>query len=718
MKIPGGIKPALFALLASVLVACGGGGGGDSGGGNPGSTPAPAPTPTPTPTPSVSVAPPSDLSYPSPQIFTVGTPITGVTPTVNGTATNYAVEPPLPDGVVLSASTGVISGTPTAPAALGGYVIIASNSAGSSTYSLSISVRDNGGGSGGAISHSVNASAGAGGSVSPATSTVVHGATAAFTVAADPGFAVESVTGCGGTLTGNTYTTGPVTAECNVSAIFHQTILQVSAAAGAGGAIGPLAVNVNHHEVATFAVTAATGFRIAGVSGCGGSLNGSIFTTAAITSGCEAKAMFEPLSTVAIDIDVAHRRPQQENAERQYILDALLACSGGICRWNYAQPLGSAATVKYSFSGTANGYPNAPQVQLVYRDFSDVEKAAFREALQRISEVTLIDFVETNLIYGSDVINFAIGIGAGGLANYPPASAFAAQAQNGARVTIGQHSLAYLQRQPGQWAWDEIHDSAEGKSVIVHEIGHALGLKHSGNYAGEISPTLIKSEENDFYSVMSYRAGSDDHLTLAAATPQKYDLVALQYLYGTRPQSNQSKLYLFEDHYDNRSVIHDLTAQGILDITSSAKDSILDLAPGAFSSFGVNLVNYAVDTYGGYKNRSYNNLATSYDTRLKEVRSGSGNDIVYDNELDNLIETGGGNDVVFLSAGANAVDGGSGIDIVRYELPKNEYQVQAIQNGVVVEHLVSGRRDSLYSIEFIAFESVPYQTSELCLCLN
>jgi predicted esterase len=66
----------------------------------------------------------------------------------------------------------------------------------------------------------VNATAGSGGTVSPATQKVNAGATATVTVAPNAGFSVSSVTGCGGTLAGTTYTTAAINADCSVSASF------------------------------------------------------------------------------------------------------------------------------------------------------------------------------------------------------------------------------------------------------------------------------------------------------------------------------------------------------------------------------------------------------------------------------------------------------------------------------------------------------------------
>ncbi|MGX9725830.1 MAG: M12 family metallo-peptidase [Candidatus Electronema sp. VV] len=69
----------------------------------------------------------------------------------------------------------------------------------------------------------VTPSAGAGGSISPDTpQTVAHGATASFTVTPFSGWRISSVSGCGGTRSGGSYTTGPVTADCAVTASFAE----------------------------------------------------------------------------------------------------------------------------------------------------------------------------------------------------------------------------------------------------------------------------------------------------------------------------------------------------------------------------------------------------------------------------------------------------------------------------------------------------------------
>jgi hypothetical protein len=50
---------------------------------------------------------------------------------------------------------------------------------------------------------------------------VTHGASTSFSVSPNSGYSIASVSGCGGSLSGSTYTTGPITQACSVSASFQ-----------------------------------------------------------------------------------------------------------------------------------------------------------------------------------------------------------------------------------------------------------------------------------------------------------------------------------------------------------------------------------------------------------------------------------------------------------------------------------------------------------------
>lgn len=115
-------KLRIFSVFASLLIAsCGGGGGGGSDG--PGDAP-------------------QALSYPGSQTFTLGSAIAPLAPTVTGSVTSYTVSPPLPAGLTLNSSSGVIAGTPAVTSAAASYRVTASNGAGSTSFDLSITVNN------------------------------------------------------------------------------------------------------------------------------------------------------------------------------------------------------------------------------------------------------------------------------------------------------------------------------------------------------------------------------------------------------------------------------------------------------------------------------------------------------------------------------------------------------------------------------------------------
>lgn len=74
--------------------------------------------------------------------------------------------------------------------------------------------------------YTVSATASTGGSVSQATTRVEHGATTTLTLLPQNGYQLANVSGCNGSLNGNQYTTGAVTADCAILANFNRTVSQ------------------------------------------------------------------------------------------------------------------------------------------------------------------------------------------------------------------------------------------------------------------------------------------------------------------------------------------------------------------------------------------------------------------------------------------------------------------------------------------------------------
>ncbi len=141
------------------------------------------------------------------------------------------------------------------------------------------------GSSGSVTTYVVSVIAGTGGSVSPSSAMVDAGGTTVLTVTPSSGYAISAVTGCGGTLSGNAYTTGPINANCSVTANFVNQYT-VTATAGPGGTITPSSVTLNAGATARFIVKADENGYAATVTGCDGTLLGRTYTTGAITADC------------------------------------------------------------------------------------------------------------------------------------------------------------------------------------------------------------------------------------------------------------------------------------------------------------------------------------------------------------------------------------------------------------------------------------------------
>jgi len=65
-----------------------------------------------------------------------------------------------------------------------------------------------------------------------------------------------------------------------------------AAVSGSGGSVFPLTQPVDNGATASVTITAATAYRLAGASGCGGSLSGNVYTTAPIIDDCTITVSF------------------------------------------------------------------------------------------------------------------------------------------------------------------------------------------------------------------------------------------------------------------------------------------------------------------------------------------------------------------------------------------------------------------------------------------
>jgi hypothetical protein len=182
---------------------------------------------------------PTDTTNYSSQVATVNLTVNKATLTItaNNASRAYGAANPASPGFTASAlvSGDVISGVTYT------YATGANSSAGvgtSYTITPSVAVFSSGNAANYTISYlagtltisnpvlatyTVSTNAGANGSISPISQSVTQGNATSFTLTPVTGYAA-SATGCSGSLNGNTFTTGIITADCTVSATFTQTV--------------------------------------------------------------------------------------------------------------------------------------------------------------------------------------------------------------------------------------------------------------------------------------------------------------------------------------------------------------------------------------------------------------------------------------------------------------------------------------------------------------
>lgn len=192
-----------------------------------------------------------------------------------------------------------------------------------------------------------------------------------------------------------------------------------------------------------------------------------------------------------------------------------------------------------------------------------------------------------------------------------------------------------------------------GPTVLLHELGHTLGLKHPGNYNSTGSsvsgPYLPSATDNSDYTVMAYPTGAGhDETGLYNVTPMLYDIQAIQYLYGANMAYHAgADTYTFNGNSAVQCV-WDGGGDDTFDFSGCGDLVTIDLRAGHFSSSG----------YG------YGNISIAYNVVIERAQAGFGGSVVYANDAGNTLLGGQGADTFYQGAGDDRIDGGGGSDSV------------------------------------------------------
>jgi hypothetical protein len=192
--------------------------------------------------------------------------------------------------------------------------------------------------------------------------------------------------------------------------------------------------------------------------------------------------------------------------------------------WNYLTPGGN--TLFYTFS-VASGNESRQSGQEAY---SGAQQLCVVTALKYISTITGIQFVATDVGTAAQIHFANIDIGGAqvtGLCSWSHSYTY----NTGDNSLLSYKADAYVYLDNVEWRAQnrDLTPGGYGYETLLHEIGHALGLKHPFMEDGEPVDTIVlpRSQDNTGNTLMSYTASGGPHSTYS-----QYDIAALNWIYG------------------------------------------------------------------------------------------------------------------------------------------------------------------------------------------
>ncbi|MEQ1715162.1 MAG: M10 family metallopeptidase [Hyphomicrobium sp.] len=237
---------------------------------------------------------------------------------------------------------------------------------------------------------------------------------------------------------------------------------------------------------------------------------------------------------------------------------------------------------------------------------------------------------------------------------------------------------------------------------VLHELGHALGLKHGHQASGGNNTLLSDNHNSQEYSIMTYKAFPGQQPVPGSSPPQfalpKHyptspmmdDIFALQWLYGADYNYNKTNTVytwnavngemLVNGHHFNgvdnvfggvpshHKIFMTVWDGGGVDTYNFANfttKAVINLAPGSWSTPHNGL---RADLGSGHFARgSIANawsFANDFRAYIENANGGSNHDSITGNIVNNVLHGNGGNDVIRSGAGNDQLFGDAGNDIL------------------------------------------------------